>query len=263
MAEKTEGFLHLSIMLNITTTMSRHKNIWAVTLGCLLLMQTGCTSMKAKPATSAGFVRADLLKANNQFPFHYSWIKENTDWKAYKKLYIAPVNTDYLHEMGWWKSLERGPKLEEDLKDIAQFTYDEFVDAFTEDESQRFEILQTFDNEGLIFELALTEIVPSKITLNALGYAPFVGLPAKTLRWFSKSRVAFEARIRDGKTGEVLAIFADREQEKWAPLNVKDLSWYGHARSIIKAWAGQFVEAFQSNLTQDVSDTKPITLKPW
>ena len=77
----------------------------------------------------------------------------------------------------------------------------------------------------------------------------------------TKSTVAFEGRMKDGETKEVVALFADRESQKYSPVNVKDLTWYGHARSIIREWADQFVRMASKAPTEIIKDSPPFDLR--
>ncbi|MFP5212634.1 MAG: DUF3313 family protein, partial [Acidobacteriota bacterium] len=79
----------------------------------------------------------------------------------------------------------------------------------------------------------------------------------------AKATVAFEAKIRDGLTNEVLAMAADREQGKSAPINLKALTWYKEAEGIIDEWAGQFVQIANRRPGEVVKDSSPFTLKAW
>jgi len=54
--------------------------------------------------------------------------------------------------------------------------------------------------------------------------------------------VPFEARLRDLKTGEVVATFADRDMQDMEPLDLTRLTWFGPAKSIMDRWAEQFVQ---------------------
>lgn len=72
-----------------------------------------------------------------------------------------------------------------------------------------------------------------------------------------------EARLVDGGTKQVIAMFADREQGKEALISAKDVTWYGHAYGIVDDWADQAVEIANTPEGGEVSDTSPITLKPW
>ncbi|MND09778.1 hypothetical protein D3C83_333700 [compost metagenome] len=58
-------------------------------------------------------------------------------------------------------------------------------------------------------------------------------------------------------------MYADREQEKMSPVNVKDLTWFGHAYAIIEEWAGQFVMVANKKRGQKVKDSAGFTLRPW
>ena len=43
--------------------------------------------------------------------------------------------------------------------------------------------------------------------------------------------VAFEAKVRDSQSGTVVAMFADREMQKYKPLDFKAFTWYGNAKN--------------------------------
>ncbi len=118
--------------------------------------------------------------------------------------------------------------------------------------------------QTLVIELALVEVAQSKVVLTALGDAPLAGTAVKLIRMASgKGTAAMEARIRDGSTGQVLMMAADREAEKAAPVNLKDLTWYGRAHKIIRTWARQFVRAASRQPGERVQDSKPFTLQLW
>ncbi len=223
----------------------------------------GCAT-KAGPAPTAGFVAAARLTQPTGLPFHKAWQKPEFDWGQYGTISVSPVNIDYLPQMDWWKKLERGQGFQADAKKLAEYTRQTFEEAFREDPNQRFQVVDAPQTDTLILEIALVEIVPSKIMLNTLGYAPFVGSAFKLIRnTKSKSSVAFEARFRDAQTGEVVAQFADREFEKMSPVNVKDVTWYGHAESILCEWADQFVRMVNRKEGEQIPDSKPFHLKPW
>lgn len=223
----------------------------------------GC-AVKALPASSVGFVEPELMQKPADLPFHKSWTNPNFRADRYTEIRIHPVNIDYLPRMDWWKKLERGEGFKEDAKKLAHYTYKIFREAFEEDPARRFQVVDQAGPKTLTFEIALIEIVPSTIMLNTIGYAPFIGTAAKLIRnTKSKSSVAFEARFRDGLTGEILAMFADREFEKMSPLNIKDVTWYGHAESIIHEWADQFVRMMNRKPGETIKDSKPFHLKPW
>src|SRR5687768_5368970 len=165
----------------------------------LALSAIGC---KAKPAPAVGFADPELMTSDPNIPFQKFWRKPDVNWEHYRKVYIADVSTDYMLNLTDWQKGERKKQIEKDTHDLALYTRDAFKKAFSKDPTQRFEVLDesTDASETLIFELALIEVVPSKVTLNALGYAPFfIGFGLNVVRGLAndKSSVAFEARVRD------------------------------------------------------------------
>jgi len=166
--------------------------------------------------------------------------------------------------MAWTRQVDRQEKVREDAEKLAVYAQGALIHAFREDPHHRFEVVDQPDADTVILEAALTEIIPSKVGLNTLCYAPFVGTAVRIFRGMKhRSTVAFEARMRDGATGRIIAQFADREAEKAAVLNVKDVTWYGHAESIIAEWAQQFVRIANRKEGKAVRDSKPFHLKPW
>lgn len=230
----------------------------------LLLLLPALAGCKAAPGASAGFVDEARMTQPVDLPFQKAWIDPAVDWQRYRRIQIAPVNTDHLPEMEWAKQVDRREKLREDAGKLAGYAQEIFVRAFQEDPDHRFEVADQPDAETVVFELALVEIVPSKLGLNTLCYTPFVGTVARLFRGMKhRSTVAFEARMRDGATGQVIALFADREAEKTTLINAKDATWYGHAESILAEWAQQFVRVVNRKPGEAVRDSKPFHLKPW
>ena len=210
----------------------------------------------------------EMMTKVEELPFHNTWRKPGVDWNQYANVYIKDVNTQYLLEMNWWQKGDRGGRIEDDAQKLALYTKQAFKQAFREDPNQRFRVVASEGPDTLIAEIALTEIVPSKVVLNALGFAPFgIGAGVKVLKSVigAKSTVAFEARVRDGDTGEIVAMFADREAEQLDPAGIKGLKWYSHAHGIIDDWAEQFVRVANRDREagEVVKDTRPFTLKPW
>ena len=225
------------------------------------LAAAGC---KAAPGRSAGFVEAERMSAPADLPFHRAWVDPAVDWQRYRRIQIAPVNTGHLLQMEWAQQVDRQEKIREDAEKLAGYAQETFVQTFRKDPNHRFEVVDRPDAETVVLELALVEIIPSKVGLNTLCYAPFVGTAVRIFRGMKhRSTVAFEARMRDGATGQVIAQFADREAEKAAVINVKDVTWYGHAESIIAEWAQQFVRVANRKQGEVVRDSKPFHLKPW
>ena len=235
-----------------------------VVLGVAL---SGCAT-KAGPARIVGFIPAEQLSKPEDLPFHSAWRKPGVDWDRYTKIHVADINTDYLLETSEWAQEMDAEEFGEEAGKLASYTREEIIRSFQEDPENRFQVVENTGPDTLIAELALTEVVPSSRALGALGFAPYgVGTAIKVFKAAKDKRsyVAFEARVRDAETGEVLAMFADREAEKAAPLSFNDVTWYGHAHNIIDDWAEQFVEIANQDREagEVVKDSRPFTLKPW
>jgi hypothetical protein len=231
----------------------------------LLLAAAGCT---VKEAPSAGFVDKSKMETDPTLPFQRVWIKPGFDKSRYTKLYVAPVNTSYMLQMTKWQEGIKKDDIEKDVAKLAVFTQDTIKKAFREDPKQRMEILESSPNspDALVIEMALIEVVPSKVVLNALGYAPFgIGLAITAVRGLADdvSSVAIEARLRDAATREIVAMIADREIEQRAIVSVRGLTWYSHAQAIITNWANQFVEIANRKPDETVKGAGRFTLKPW
>ena len=79
----------------------------------------------------------------------------------------------------------------------------------------------------------------------------------------NQRRAAFEGRLRDLKTGEVVATFADRDMAPVGPIDVTRLTWYGPAKGIMDEWARQFVKIANSKPHEVVTDSVAFTLMPF
>lgn len=243
-----------------------YRSVVAI-LALLTFGLTGCEKMKAKPSEGAGFVPVNEMTKREDLPFNKVWVKAGVDWKPYKSIYIKEVNTQYLLESNWWQKNFRQDDMEKDARKVAHYMQDKFEEAFRKDPRNRFAVLRSPEPGSLTLELALTELVPSNPVLEAMSiaapYGSGVAVQAGAKQSGAKATVAFEARIVDTGTGDVLAMAADREQGKVAPVNLRALTWYGEANVIIDEWADQFVQIANRRPGEVVKDSSPFTLRPW
>jgi len=248
---------------------TKREWLWVLFAPVLLLCcgLTGCASMKAKPSEGAGFVPVQEMTKREDLPFHKVWVKSEVDWNKYKCLYVQDVNTQYLLEATWWQQSMREDEMEEDVRNVAGYMKEQFEGAFRNDPLHRFQVVESPAEGCLVLEMALTELVPSHPVMEALSiaapYGSGVVVQAAVKESGAKATVAFEAKINDASTGEVLAMAADREQGKAAPINLRALTWYKEAEGIIDEWADQFVQIVNRRPGDIVEDSSPFTLKPW
>lgn len=231
------------------------------------LVLAGCDSLAPVEADDAGFIEDPYRMENRaDIPFNRIWMKPGVEVRRdYQKLYVAPVNTTHMLEMSWWdRESPRviGGEFHQDVEDLAVYTREQIQTAFREDENRQFEVVETPGEGVAVLEMALVEVIPSKSVLHALGWLPPVGTGALASA-LNKRTVAFEARIRDGGSNEVIATFKDRAKQPEGIVDVSRLTWYGPAKGIIKGWAQQFVKISNRAPGEVVKDPSPFTLKPW
>jgi hypothetical protein len=241
------------------------KRILLVTTLLAATLLAGC---RAKPAPSAGFADAELMQHDPNVPFHKIWRKPDVNWNNYDTVYVADVNTALMLSMTDWKKGERKDEIEKDVANIAVYCRDTVKKAFLDDPNKRFQLTGERPNSAraLVFEMALVELVPSKVSLNALGYAPFgIGLAVSGTRTVAgdKSTAAFEARVRDAATGEIILLAADREQEDFALIDLRGFKWYTHIHAIIDSWSRQWVRVLEQKPGERIKDTDTFRLLPW
>ncbi|HWO99500.1 MAG TPA: DUF3313 family protein [Methylococcus sp.] len=245
----------------------------------LALAVSGCSGIRSEsndvkavavePAPNVGFIehperqvkRADL-------PFQKVWIKPGFDKNDYRELIVAPVNTQYMMDMDWMHKLSSAnwiSDVKKDTEELAQYFRDQVVKAFQDDPQHRFWVIERPEQHkqpALRLELALIEIDPSQPVLHAMSWAgpPGTGTAAGAI---NQRRAAFEGRLRDLQTGEVVATFADRDMADVGPLDLTRLTWYGPAKGIMDRWAEQFVQIANRKPGEAVTDPVPYTLRPF
>ncbi len=75
--------------------------------------------------------------------------------------------------------------------------------------------------------------------------------------------IAIEGRIRDGATGEIMYMFADREAGKTALVDLKSYSWWGPSRLTIDEWADRLVQVAGSPKDQKIKKFSTFELLIW
>ena len=225
------------------------------------------TKLKAKPAAGTGYVPMQQLAKNPNLPFDKAWIRQGVDWRRYRTIYIAPVNTDYLMRAKWWQESIRAGQMQQDVQHMASFMRAQFIEAFQNDPHHRLRVVMSPERGSLTLALALTELVPGKVLLNAIKIAgPYgSGLAAGALERGAEaqSTVAFEARLKDSDTGQTVAMIADREYATVRPIDLKGFTWYGNAEDIVKQWAKQFVQIANRRPGEIIKPASTFSLKPW
>lgn len=234
---------------------------------------TGCKASEA-PASSGFNSDAQLMSNDEKGPFQRTYWNKKFDRKNYTEVMIAPVNTDYVAAQNFWEKANIASGVpdqhKKDLAAMAEYTRSSFVRAADDDPKHRFKVVNTPGPKTLILELAITQLVPSKAALNAIGYVTWVptvvtvaGSTATKSEDTGKGVIAIEGRVRDGATGEIIGMFADRERPKLAIVDIKSLSWWAPLKSIIDEWSAQLIDVANSPPGAIVKDSPSFELLVW
>jgi len=171
---------------------------------------------------------------------------------------VAFVNTDYVMAQNIWEKATLANVSKDDVRKnvdlLANYMRNAFIKEFQNDPKKRFRVVDKPGQDTLILEMAIVQLVPSKSELQALSLVPvgFVGMIGTGVMAGGsavthsedqgKGVIAIEGRTRDGASGEVICMFADRQHPPTAILDIKALFWWEPAKPICDGWAKQFVE---------------------
>ena len=138
-----------------------------VTKICLLAGLTFLAGCKAAEAPNSGFnPNPELMSKDANVPFQRIYRNDKFDPNAYHKIFIAPVNTDYVMAQGFWERANLAyldkEKLKKEIASLADYTQQSFARAFREDPNHRFTVVDAAGPNTLILELALVQVVPGQ-----------------------------------------------------------------------------------------------------
>jgi len=221
----------------------------------LCLLAIGC---RAKPAPDSGFLQdPKRMKAENAVPFNRMYVNPQFEHKTFTEIYVGPVNTNYVMAENLWEQAAVANVSKEGVKKnvelMADYLRNAFIKELKNDPKKRYEVVDKPGPNTLILEMAIVQLVPSKSELQALSLVPvgFYGpigtgvMVGGSLISHSEDQgkgvIAMEARTRDGASGDIVCMFADREHPPTAILDLKALLWWEPAKPICDAWARQFV----------------------
>jgi len=252
----------------LAAIMLRGILIAGVSVGCA----TSNKVLKAKPAADSGFLEESsrMTDRRERAPFHRAWVDPAFSSTDYHSILIAPVNTDYVEAQSTWaKTNVRQFRIHDDLTMIAKEFQDTVKEKFRNSKENRFAVVDAPQDDTMVLELAITRLVPNKAFLGAIGLAAWaaplpIGVPVGALATFADDGwMAIEGRVRDAKSGAVVAMFADREAAKTRIVDLEAVTWYGQARESMNDWADQLVQLANTPKDVKVEDSSAFTLMPW
>jgi len=228
----------------------------------------GCKLFRASPAKSSGFLAHDSkLTEMERSPFNAGYVPDRKRLDDLKKVYrcvcLSPVELNALRANLKMNGLTKS-QIEDRLSDAQELV--EYLKSRyrLEFEKKGIEVFFEPQEDCFVWDLALVELRPTLVALNVAATAAGTFLPgAGLIQRFGSGSIAIEVIIRDGKTGDILAEFKDRQADKTAPFTIKDFQKYSHARNTIDEWTESFAK-----LTTTTGDVKidrpfPLTLLPF
>lgn len=230
-----------------------HQTTPTFALATLLLTAAGLAGCRATHAPTSNFIERPELMANDAtLPFNKVYWNKAYDAKDFDEVLVAPVNTDYIMAQNFWEKASTAgvdtDQAKRDVRAMADYAQKSFTRAFQNDPQHRFKVVEQAGPKTLILETALTQIVPSKAALNAVGYLTWIptavaaaGSAATGSQDTGKGVVAIEGRIRNGGNGEIIGMFQDRQNPPTAIVDLKSITWWEPAKKIIDNWADLLV----------------------
>lgn len=242
----------------------------AVSQGCALTFILSLVSCSAKervaPLSNTFIEDVDLKSTKDNLPFDHAWVKPGIKKDDFKTVYFKPIRIDLLPRDAWVKSSSVAVGTEEDFlakaREIAKYFQAEIIDDMTKVKEPRLKLVQAPQNDSIVIEIVLTELELSHPVARAGALAVPIPGAGAALGTVTDPRVAFAARLTNGKDGKLIATVADR---KFAPLRLIDLNKLtvsSSAREICALWAVTITEAIQSDGLTDISE-KRFSLLPW
>jgi len=232
------------------------KDICAQLL-CVVVSISFLVGCRAAPAPDAGFISDPQdLAPDSKMPFDGVWFAPGVDLASFNSVYIAPIDTSHLLKLDWWDTWNLAPGDEQQqAKRLADYFSERLAEAFEAHEKRKLPVVSAPAKDSLIVELAITEVVPTKTWLNTIGYVALGPL--------SQGTTAFEGRLRDGASQEVIAKFKDREYGQMDVVSIADFAWYKHSQHTIGVWSDDIVKICFRAPNESIAPMSTVTLRPW
>lgn len=215
----------------------------------------------AGPAPDSGFLEhpEQLDDRPGYTPFNAFWMKPGVKMTEFDVVLVAPVDTTHLEKMDWWGSASLAGSTGDFAPDReARALADSLERSLKERLRGRKHGTQLSDTprgRAARLELAIVEVVPTKVWLNTIGYV-FSGA-------LDHGSTAIEGRVRDLESNETVAAWKDRQTGQFALVSAADLSWYAHAEKAVAYWAEMHGDLFHESLEKFGEGRSPVTLRPW
>ena len=204
-----------------------------------------------------------------RYPFQKVWVTERLagkDRKHYSKVFVAPVDVSHLDNETWKVRARDVGAHPEDVKEVAEYMRRRFKEEIAKWPGSVVKVIDKDDRspDTVVLELAIVELIPTATLQKAAGTAAGFLVPGGGLvNTGASGSIAIEGRVRDAASREVIGEFADREEDKAAPIDLAGFKWYSRSKENIDDWATQFIQLANTTPDQKVEDSLPFTFNPF
>ena len=218
---------------------------------CLVVFALGCSAArKFETAPATEFLNVPGMDKESKIenlPFDRSWVRDKFDGSKYSKLIIAPVTTAYLAENGELESkspfIPTKESYDNEVKLLAEHTAQVFKKALEEDGKKRVQIVEQPGPGTLVLEIALTQVVFGHPGMYAGSFASPLPGTGVIVSAITQPTVAFEFRLKDSETGEVVVTAQDRRTPRIRIVDFNQLTTTSSCRDIVNTEADLMTEA--------------------
>lgn len=234
---------------------------------CLALFACGCAAHDRITGVSNTFLEdVDIRAKKENLPFDHSWSKEGVHKGNYSKVFIKPVRLDKLPDDSWKTSASAAipgkADYLESVKELGGYFRSQLAMKISQTPNSKISLSNGPGPGTLIVEIAFTEVEFSHPIARAGALVAPVPGTGPALSAFSDPHVAFAMRIRDGKTGELLATLADRKFPPTRIVDLNKLTATSSAREVCALWADLLARSLASSPGEKV-DESHFSLLPW
>jgi len=164
------------------------------------------------------------------------YLREGADWKRYEKMLLDPVQ--------FWKASDEEAGLNEaEKQDLVNYFHSTFYDRMSKD----YEMVSIPQPDTIRVSIAFTRLGDRNVTLDTVStYLPQLWLVSQAKTVFTGKpafvgEAAFEGKITDAHTGELLGAAVDK---RVGGKTIKNMDDWADVKHAIEYW----VEAFGYNI---------------
>ncbi|MDD5349160.1 MAG: DUF3313 family protein [Chthoniobacteraceae bacterium] len=216
--------------------------------------------LKASPAPPSPFLEhpQQMVRDRCRTPFDSVWRNPSpAAWArihGFDRIVIMPVDITHV---------QASPKQRADMVKMAAYMQEQFQKEFAKESPYR--VVTHRGPKTLELQLALVEIKPTNVPGNVVSTGAGVVVPGAN--WvgeqFTHGTIAFEAKLRNARTGELLAEYADRENDKLTIFSFRDYDPHAHNRRAVQDWAIQMKKLATTPTHEKVPGAMRFSLNPF